>query len=145
MKIIIETIPHEQQRYTTVGDWFYEPDGTLRIKVSQLPDHRREVLVAVHELVEVLLCKEQGVSQQDVDEFDLAFEQARLEGNEDEPGDLTDAPYRKQHCFATGIERLLAAELGVDWKAYEEELCALPEVVPLSGEVSYAKPQEKKE
>lgn len=128
MKIIIETIPHETHRYTTVGDWFYDPDGTLRIKVSDLQDWKREALVAVHELVEVLLCKAQGVSQQDVDKFDLDFEQARLEGNEAEPGDDPNAPYKKQHCLATSVERLLAAEMGVDWKTYEEQLCALPEI-----------------
>lgn len=128
MKIIIETIPHDQHRYTTVGDWFYEPDGTLRIKVSQLSDWRREALIAVHELVEVLLCRHDGVTTEDVDAFDKAFEHAREPGNEDEPGDSPAAPYVNQHCVATGIERILAAALDVQWKPYEQELCDLPEI-----------------
>lgn len=126
MKIIIETIPHEAQRYPTVGDWFfeYDPPGTeiLRIRVSNLSDWRREALIAVHELVEVLICKHRGISQQSVDEFDKAFE-ARVP---DEPGDEPSAPYVNEHCFATGVERLLAAELGVKWKEYEAELNRLP-------------------
>lgn len=128
MKILIETIPHEQQRYTTVGDWYYEPDGTLRIKVSTLSDWRREMLVAVHELVEVLTCKLDGVTQEEVDRFDMQFERDRPEGNEDEPGDSPTAPYREQHCLATGIERILAARWGVDWAPYEDELAALPAI-----------------
>src|ERR1017187_2793580 len=122
MKIIIDTIPHEQHRNTTVGDWFYDADGTLHIKVSALSDWRREALIYVHELIEVLLCKHKGVLQQSADEFDLDFEARRLEGNEDEPGDDPAAPYVKQHCLATGVERILAAELGVKWKEYEQEL-----------------------
>lgn len=128
MKINIEVIPHEQHRYTTVGDWWFTPTGDLEIRVSQLTDWRKEVLVAVHELVEVVLCKHQGVSQEAVDHFDQEFEAKRLDGNEDEPGDDKEAPYRSQHCFAMGVERLLATGLGVGWKEYEEELCALPEV-----------------
>lgn len=128
MKIIIETIPHEQHRYTTAGDWFYDSDGALRIKVSGLSDWRREALVAIHELVEVLLCKHDGVTQEIVDQFDKQFEANRTEDNDNEPGDEPSAPYVKQHCLATGIERILAVHLGVDWKPYEQELCDLPEV-----------------
>lgn len=128
MKITIETIPHETQRYATVGDWYYDKDETLCIKVSALSDWRREVLVAIHELVEVVLCKHNGVSTELVDEFDIQFEKARIEGDESEPGDDPKAPYRKEHCVATGVERILAAELGVDWKPYEQELCSLPEI-----------------
>ena len=34
MKIVIETIPHAQQRYPTCGDW-YTDDSGLHIKVSE--------------------------------------------------------------------------------------------------------------
>lgn len=126
MKITIETIPHDQHRYPTVGDWYFNDNGDLTIKVSQLSDWRRECLVAVHELVEVLICKQDGVSQESVDKFDKDFEAHRHPDNEDEPGDEPTAPYVKQHCIATGIERLLAANLGVNWKEYEQELNDLP-------------------
>lgn len=128
MKIEIETIPHDQHRYTTVGDWYYKEDGTLVIKVSQLSDWRYEALIAIHELVEVILCKQDGVTTEVVDKFDKDFEANREEGNEVEPGDEPNAPYVKQHCIATGVERVLAAALGVSWKLYEKELCDLPEV-----------------
>jgi hypothetical protein len=126
MKIVIETIPHEQQAYPTVGDWRFDADGTLQIKVSKLSDPRYEALIAVHELVEVLICKHEGIETETVDKFDKEFEAKRGPDNFDEPGDESTAPYAKQHCIATGVERILAAELGVSWKIYEEELEKLP-------------------
>lgn len=128
MKIIIETIPHKSQRYDSCGDWFYDSDGTLHIKVSKLSDWRREMLIAAHELVEVLTCKQDGVGQEVVDKFDMDFEKNRHPDNEDEPGDDPSAPYVTQHCLATGIERILAQQWGVNWKEYEQELNELPPV-----------------
>jgi len=122
MNITITTIPHEQQRYTTVGDWTFDSNGDLTIKVSKLSDWRREFLIAVHELIEVGLCKHDGISQEQVDAFDMGFKEDL------EPGDESNSPYREPHCFVTGFERLLCARLGVDWKDYERELCDLPEV-----------------
>lgn len=127
MKITIEIIPHDQHRYSTVGDWLYDSEGNLIIRVSQLSDWRREMLIAVHELVEVLICKHDGVTQEQVDQFDAkVFNYA--EHPDEEPGDDPGSPYKKQHCIATGVERVLAAALGVDWKPYEEELESLPEL-----------------
>lgn len=126
MNVKIEIIPHDQQRYPTVGDWFFDENGDLTIKVSKLSDWRREMLIAVHELAEVLICKQQGITQESVDAFDKEYEANRTEDNLNEPGDEPTAPYVKQHCIATGIERILAAELGVSWKEYEEELEQLP-------------------
>lgn len=125
MKIIIDTIPHSKQPYPTVGDWRFK-DGVLLINVSDLGDWRYEALVAVHELVEVLLCKEAGVTTKEVDRFDIAFEKRRKPGNEDEPGDDNKAPYRRQHCFATAVERMMAAEMDVAWNDYADAIEALP-------------------
>lgn len=128
IKINVQTIPHEQHRYTTVGDWWVDPDGTIQIRVSNLSDWRREALIVVHEIVEILLCKHAGITTEQVDKFDKEFEANREPGNYEEPGDHPLAPYVSQHCTATGIERVLAAALGVNWKQYEEELGELPEV-----------------
>jgi len=125
MKITIETIPHTQQRYPTVGDWFTDTDGTLVIRVSDLGDSRMEALVAIHELVEVLLCQHKAIPQAEVDAFDIKFEATRMPGNTDEPGDDPQAPYKRQHCLATGIERTMASALDVDWSEYEGKLEAL--------------------
>lgn len=123
-KIVIEFIPHNKQRYETVGDWYYR-NRELHIRVSMMSDWRYEILVAIHELAEVMLCKHRGIPAAAVDAFDMAFEKARKPGNEDEPGDDPKAPYRKEHFFATNIERALALELGVDWATYDAEINAL--------------------
>lgn len=133
MKIEIETIPHQEHRYTTVGDWYYKRDGTLIINVSNMGDWRHEALVAVHELVEVLICKHRGISTEEVDFFDKQFEEQRKSGlhsESAEPGDDAAAPYNREHCIATGIERVLAAALDVGWNSYANEVESLPYVVP---------------
>ena len=119
MNINIQSIPHDQQRYPTVGD-YWQQDGVEQIRVSELPDWRYEALVAVHELIEMVLTKHRLISEEMISEFDIAFEQDREMGRVlGEPGDDPRAPYRKEHFFATSLERLLAAELDVDWRAYE--------------------------
>jgi hypothetical protein len=125
VNINIKIIAHSEQTYNTVGNWFYDQDGTLEIRVSKMNDWRYESLVVVHELVEVLLCKHSGVTQQEVDRFDKRFEARRKPGNFDEPGDDEKAPYRVQHCVATGVERIVAALLGVSWSEYEAKINSL--------------------
>jgi hypothetical protein len=119
MRIIIETIPHKAQRYETVGDWRKDQAGNLCITVSELNDWRLEALVAVHELIEALLCRADGVTEDEVDHFDFNF------NGEAEPGDDPDAPYYEQHQRASGYERLLAADLQVNWAEYEKAIDAL--------------------
>jgi len=128
MRIVIETIPHQQQRYDTVGDWCYLEDDTLLVRVSKMSDSRYEFLVGVHELIEAELCRHEGVTQKEVDDFDFEYEKLSPdEQKTEEPGDHPEAPYNLQHCIATGVERLLAAILLVDWYEYEQELNELSE------------------
>jgi hypothetical protein len=119
MRINIEVIPHEQQRYPTVGDYWIE-DGVQQVRVSHLPDWRYEILVALHEIVELAITRHRGIPEGIISEFDVEFERFRESGRRSgEPGDHPDSPYRKEHFFATNLERLLAGELDVDWFEYE--------------------------
>lgn len=119
MKIKIETIPHQQQRYPTVGD-YWEENGSEEIRVSEMPDWRYEALVAVHEMIEMILTRHRNIDEHAISTFDIDFEQSREKGLVmGEPGDHIHAPYRKEHFFATNLERLLAAELEVDWFEYD--------------------------
>jgi hypothetical protein len=70
INIAIDTIPHDHQRYDTVGDWFTEQGQTV-IRVSDLDNSRMEFLVALHEFVEMFLCHERGISEKSVDDFDF--------------------------------------------------------------------------
>lgn len=119
MKITIETIPHADQRYPTVGDWTFDATGDLTIRVSDMGDWRKEACVAVHELIEVLICKQVGVTQADVDRFDMGHPEL------DEPGNDSRAPYYEQHQVASGIEQILAKELELDWNEYNAATGAL--------------------
>jgi hypothetical protein len=132
VKITIEFIPHLEQRYNTCGDWRFDADGNMKICVSNMNTKNGPLLVAVHELVEALLCYHAGISTQEVDAFDINYKE--LEG---EMGDDPAAPYHKQHCIATGIERILAPLMGVGWKEYEDELIDMTnQYAEVSGEKS---------
>jgi len=114
MRIVIETVKPEDQRYPTAGDWYYEDDGTLVIKVNEATNWRYPILVALHELVEVQLCRHHGITQHVVDEFDMG------EGKDlDEPGEDARAPYFLEHKLATMVELWMAKELGVEWSSYD--------------------------
>jgi hypothetical protein len=120
-KIVFEVIPPEQQRYKTVGDYWRDPDGTLQIRVSEMNRNEQELLVFFHEAVEVALTEHRGIKEEDISSFDILFEKDRSPGNEDEPGDDEHAPYRREHCTATAVERLMCSELLQSWSKYDQE------------------------
>jgi hypothetical protein len=113
-RITIDFIPQSEQRYDTCGDWYYE-GSTLVLRISKTPDQRHQQLVAIHELVEALLCNVDGVTQEAVDAFDNG------PGKDlDEPGDYPSAPYFHQHVAATFVEGFIARKMDVDWEEYEQ-------------------------
>ena len=115
--IIIREIDHDKQRYPTAGDWYFTPNKDIIINVSKTADWRVSALVAVHELVEALGCLVDGVSEEDVTNHDLWFEDQQLEG---EPGDHPTAPYYKQHQLATKVEKLVCEAFGMKWDEYDQ-------------------------
>ena len=129
MKIVIETIPHDKQRYPTCGDWVVEEDGTRHIFVSDMGNDDYAFLVGLHEMIEQRLCEKRGIPQDAVDAFDKKYEadrEAGLHDENDEPGDDPNAPYRREHFFATNIECLMCDQLGITFKDYENAVYALP-------------------
>lgn len=128
MNINIKTIPHNEQAYETVGDWRFDDNGDLNIFVSSMNNWKYELLVAFHELAEVAMCKDRGITTEEVDAFDIKFEEERekgLHGDDEEAGDDVNAPYRKEHFTSTNLERILARELDVDWKTYDDMVMGL--------------------
>jgi len=96
------------------------PVQTLHVRVSPQSDERYELLLAIHEATEAILCKYAGVTQKEVDAFDLEYDKTHT--FDLNAGDDPGAPYARQHCFATAIERIMAAELGINWLKYDTEL-----------------------
>lgn len=133
MDIQIQFIPHGDQRYDTCGDWFFSASGDLVIRVSQSGSDETDYAVAVHELSEALLCKLGGISQAEVDRWDM--EQALPE---EEPGANPAAPYHAEHCVAEAIERRFLEHTDVHWDEHEENINALgktdaPDHAPLGA------------
>ena len=137
LDIEIKSIPHDKHRYPTVGDYF-EENGIEKYRVSNMSDRRREILVIIHEMIENELRKMDGIREEDITAFDVSFEskreqrllKAKTEEEkeailDEEPGDQPEAPYFKHHQIATGVERLLAALLSVDWNDYDHEVMHL--------------------
>jgi hypothetical protein len=144
----IEVIPHNEQKYNTIGDYWWEPGGELVIVVSDLGDPLAEMLVGLHEAIEgVALHYERPLTDDPnaiikaVNDFDIAFEDRRLRSTDnhpeftclanhlhapdDEPGDCSAAPYHREHSLATAVERMLCAFVGYPWQKYED-VCAQP-------------------
>lgn len=104
-------------RYSSIGDWFPDGGGTDRIEVQEMGNRIYEFLIAIHELVESELCRMNGVTSEQVDEWDIhTFK------GDGEPGDDPLCPYHKEHVFASKVERMVANEMGVDWNSYNDFL-----------------------
>jgi hypothetical protein len=136
-RIVINSAPHSLQAYDTIGD-YAEDESTIAIVVSDLGDEEAEMLVALHELCEVMLMRKAGIPLEASTRFDIPFEAARarsaggpfvyrdrLYAPDAEPGDSPDAPYQREHNFATAVERMMCAALGRTWESYERA-CAHP-------------------
>jgi hypothetical protein len=127
MNVIVKVIPHASQRYETCGDWYFNSDNSqLYIMVSDTGNAQFNFLVAFHEQIEAMLCLERNIKEEDVTAFDEKYESERKAGdNTSEPGDNLEAPYYKEHQYATVCERSLAEQLGVNWEEYEKAIYSL--------------------
>ena len=128
LNIHAKTIPHNQHRYETVGDYYQDKSGVQQFRVSDMKNSDYEFLVLLHEFVESYLCQKRGIKEQAITAFDEWFEKAREMGmihDDDEPGCHPNAPYMREHMFAMMIERQMARELGVDWEKYNSTVMGL--------------------
>lgn len=128
MEIQIKTIPHNDQRYNTVGDYWVDANEIIQIRVSKMGNRDYEFLVLDHEIQEIYLCIKRGIKFEDIDKFDTHFEEERelgIHDDDDEPGDSELAPYFNEHQFASIVERLVSYELKIDFEEYERRIVEL--------------------
>lgn len=128
MDITIKTIPHNKQRYETAGDYYLDNNSHWQFRVSEMGNSDYEFLVMIHELVEHHLADKARITNKEIDNFDIQYENERKEGMHgtgEEPGNDPNCPVYKQHQIATIIERLLCFELGIDWKEYDKKVMSL--------------------
>ena len=115
LHITLKTIDHKKQRVGEVGD-YWEKKGKTTMVISKMK-WEYQALVMIHELAEYFLCKKRGITMKSIDNFDRRFYEL---GGRGEAGNAYTAPYKKEHKFASKVERMLAKELGVDFKKYED-------------------------
>ena len=128
-QIIIDYIPHSEQRYNTLGDYYCE-GNVLHIKVSDTGDEYYNELVAVHEMVEEMITRHHGIDEPIIMGFDEDYEVERelgLHDKDDEPGFDNRSPYRDEHTIAEGIEMMLCGVLGESWSDYNKQLSIISE------------------
>ena len=111
--IEVNFVDHNLQKYDTCGDYYMEGD-ILKFIISKTGNTVYDRLVLIHEMVEQLLTEQKGIKEEIITDFDVNFK------GDGEPGDDPQAPYADEHCFATGIEKMICAYLGIKWKEYDD-------------------------
>jgi hypothetical protein len=127
LKILLYSLPAEKVRNKQAGDWRYSDEEVEAIS-AKMGNEDFEFLVQFHEMIEAVLCRKRCITDEQVTAFDAQFEIEReqgIHGPNEENGDDQFAPYRFEHAFATLLEKMMAAQLGVDWSAYEAAIEAL--------------------
>lgn len=115
-RIIIDFIPQEEQRIPgQIGDYFETPVATV-FQITDMPNPAHSMACLIHELHEKFRNDQFGITDESVDQFDLAHL------DHDDPGLLPDAPYHKTHMEADALERLFVVLSGNDWVEYEKAI-----------------------
>lgn len=131
------TLKPEDMRYPTVGDWWkpYDEDGQKQFDIDMCDTGNMDMnfLLFIHEAIESYMCYKNKTTEKEVSDFDLR------NLDDDEPGELPEAPYHNQHAIATGIEQILAAYLGVNWREYGEICEGLYDQMKISSVVKKKK------
>jgi hypothetical protein len=139
--VTIHVIPPAAMRYATVGDWQLRQEGrglALKISVADSGAWRTDLLVALHELVEAVLCHDAGITAAQVDAWDNGPGKAM-----DDPGESPQAPYHRQHMFAEALERRVAEQLGVRWADHELLIDAIAAQVEIGVRTRMARIQQE--
>ncbi len=125
MNYRINVKKRKEMRYPTAGDYYENKYGDMIVEICKQSNPDYEFCIMIHELIEEYITRKRGIKEQEIMDFDLQFEAEREEGlhsDTAEPGIDFRAPYRKEHIFAENIERLIAAELNIDWELYGREI-----------------------
>ena len=125
MEITLKSVEPRKVRANQCGDWHWGADGSLLVSVRNDLSKNTQLLIALHEFIEAILCKKAGISDAQVTGFDIAFELEREAGKhkeDDENGDDPRAPYHQEHINATAMEMFMCSMLGLTWKEHSKEI-----------------------
>jgi hypothetical protein len=116
MRVVIDTVALTDMRnFPQCGDWHFDGE-CLTVKVAANGDWRSEMCIAVHEIVEALLCRTQDIPETAIDDFDRSW---RPHSGLDEAGADPAAPYYMAHMSAMSLEHHLATVFGLPWARHE--------------------------
>jgi hypothetical protein len=127
IKTVIKSINLEDQRYETLGD-YYIKDGIRTFAITKTGNDLYDDLIFIHEFVEEVLTRNKGITEEQILAFDLQFEEKIKNGEvgeDEEPGEQIDSPYRQEHVIAELIERLIINHLNIDFNTYNNNLLKL--------------------
>lgn len=116
MKLRTEIVPLEDQRYSTLGDYYQESDGTWVIKITDTGNSLYNQLILFHEITELILILRKGLTEQEITDFDIA------NSHLDEPGESIEAPYHLEHKAAEDLEFMLCQYLKLSWTKYNKHI-----------------------
>jgi ribosomal protein S18 acetylase RimI-like enzyme len=109
--ISLKIIPQNKMRYPDLGDWF-DSKNVWEIRVPELWDIDIEFSLLVHEIIERYLIMKQGYSVSYIDNWI----KENLKDDYKQGAMTKGAPQKKAHIFATKIEKMICAHLGVNWR-----------------------------
>lgn len=118
MRAKLQAVSAKLIRNKQCGDWHFGKRDSILAFSAKMDDPRSEVAVGIHEFIEAWLCRDAGITDEQVTQFDLTFELERSEGlhsEDEENGDDPRAPYREQHQAATKVEKVVCEVLGLSW------------------------------
>ena len=119
--IRIEFVGQKDQNYDTVGD-YGETESEIWFKITRFNNPNYSWAILLHELAEKRLKDQDGVTDAEVDAWDLG------DGKDlDDPGLDPKACYHKYHMMADALERTFIVMSGEDWIPYEQ---AIEEMFP---------------
>ena len=116
---IIETIPHNEQRYDTAGD-YEDIFDHLRFYISDMGNEDYEFILLLHELIEEHLTRRKGIKISDIDKWDMEEVFKKDPKYSGDPGLSKLAPYHKEHMIALRMEKLFCKTVGIDFNKYNK-------------------------
>lgn len=124
-QIQIEIVPLKEQRYETLGDYFFKK-GVLHFKITDTGNPLYNKMILIHELVEQTLTEAKGIKESQILRHDLEFEKLIKDGLVDsdaEPGEHRNSPYRQEHLTAELVERLILTNLNqMTFAEYDKQI-----------------------
>lgn len=115
--IEVHRVSAQDQRYESLDDWIQEGDR-LQFKIVSSGNPTYDKLILIHSIIEQVLAEAEGITGEEIDEFDLNYK------GDEEPGEQADAPYRDAHIVAKGIEMILCGYLSIPWTHYNARVLA---------------------